>query len=495
MASGLTDYDRAFVQVVEAAWREARESDPATADEAVFPDRRGQLDRSDPDEFALHDTYAYQRHHADAFGRALEYAGIESPRPERPLVVVDIGAGACTVAVALGEKWMQELPNVYYYAIEPHSMMRALGMQLLDELDWPFGHVQVVEKTDELLDSVNSCAPERIDSARLIVTFNYVMQQSSVGQDAVSEWAEFLQHMVACKSDVELLIVTAETSSLDDKTDALLLELSELEIICRGRCDHSFSFDSRYPDWDSLSLESPPVSGIWVGGPAAKAVCRSYVLSAAWAMTTQLSLIEPAGTTEAPAAAAPEGLVYRDGFLSEERERELLTWIDGEESSAWLGDLARRVQHYGYKYDYGYRGIDTSAHLGPLPPWLETLGRDVVSSAADLCHPIETFDQAIVNEYLPGQGIAPHIDRDCFGPVVATVSLNSDVVMGFVGPQGERYSHTLQRRSLVLLTGAAREDWRHGIAKRKNDRDPVSGQVIPRERRVSITFRTVLQGE
>ena len=41
------------------------------------------------------------------------------------------------------------------------------------------------------------------------------------------------------------------------------------------------------------------------------------------------------------------------------------------------------------------------------------------------------FEQAIVNEYEPGQGIAPHIDRDCFGPVVATVSLGSAVNMDF----------------------------------------------------------------
>lgn len=209
-------------------------------------------------------------------------------------------------------------------------------------------------------------------------------------------------------------------------------------------------------------------------------------------MATQLSLIESAETTEVPDTAVPEGLVYRPGFLSEERERELLALIDGEESSAWLSDLARRVQHYGYKYDYSYRGIDPSAHLGPLPPWLERLGRDVVSSAVDLCHPIEAFDQAIINEYLPGQGIAPHTDRDCFGPVVATVSLNSDVVMDFVGPVGQKYSQTLQRRSLVLLAGAARARWRHGIAKRKNDKDPAIGRVMPRQRRVSITFRTVL---
>ena len=31
-------------------------------------------------------------------------------------------------------------------------------------------------------------------------------------------------------------------------------------------------------------------------------------------------------------------------------------------------------------------------------------------------------DQAIVNEYRPGQGIALHADRQCFGDTVATLS-------------------------------------------------------------------------
>lgn len=219
MAGGLTDYDRAFVQVVEAAWREARESDQAAADNAAFPNRHGQLDPSDPDEFAIHDTYTYQRHHADACGQALRFAEIESPRRGSPLVVVDIGAGACTVAVALGEQWMQELPGVYYHAVEPHSMMRKLGMQLLGELSWPFGRVQVVESTDRLLKPADRCVLDQIDSSNALVTFNYVMQQESVGRDTISESAGFLHRLVAHKSDVELLIVTANTASLDDNVD------------------------------------------------------------------------------------------------------------------------------------------------------------------------------------------------------------------------------------------------------------------------------------
>ena len=43
--------------------------------------------------------------------------------------------------------------------------------------------------------------------------------------------------------------------------------------------------------------------------------------------------------------------------------------------------------------------------------------------------------------------------------------------------------------SLVLLHGDARFKWRHGIAKRQSDM--WNGQRTKRQRRVSITFRTI----
>jgi hypothetical protein len=48
----------------------------------------------------------------------------------------------------------------------------------------------------------------------------------------------------------------------------------------------------------------------------------------------------------------------------------------------------------------------------------------------------------------------------------------------------------LARRSLVLLSGEARYEWRHGIPARKND--VCDGNTIPRDRRLSLTFRNVL---
>ena len=204
-------------------------------------------------------------------------------------------------------------------------------------------------------------------------------------------------------------------------------------------------------------------------------------------MSLQLSLIptEP--------ATAPEGLEYRPDFLAASEEEGLLAHID---NSDWLTDLSRRVLHFGYKYDYSSRRLDETARIGPLPEWLAQLSNMVREAASEkakqLLDPHQPFEQAIINEYLPGQGIAPHIDRDCFGPIVATVSLGSAVNMDFCcDSTGDEYVQRLEPRSLVLLYGDARFKWRHGIVKRQSD--TWNGQKTKRQRRVSITFRTIAE--
>lgn len=192
-------------------------------------------------------------------------------------------------------------------------------------------------------------------------------------------------------------------------------------------------------------------------------------------------------------ATVPMGLKYHPDFLAASEEDGLLAHIDNSE---WLTDLSRRVLHFGYKYDYTSRSLDESARIGPLPDWLAQLSLMVREAASEeakrLLDPQRPFEQAIVNEYLPGQGIAPHIDRDCFGPAVATVSLGSAVNMDFCCEStGDDYVQRLAPRSLVLLHGDARSKWRHGIAKRHSD--TLNGQKTKRQRRVSITFRTIAE--
>ncbi len=179
------------------------------------------------------------------------------------------------------------------------------------------------------------------------------------------------------------------------------------------------------------------------------------------------------------------GADYIIDFITQSEEAELLAAVD---ASQWRTDLKRRVQHYGYRYDYAERNIKAGDRLGELPQWAKKTSERLVSKKIFASPP----DQLIVNEYEPKQGIAPHVDRDCFGPVVASLSLGGDCMMRIM-PHAEStqdaFDIVLQRRSLVVFQGTSRDVWRHSIAPRKKDNQ--DGRNIQRQRRVSLTFRTV----
>jgi alkylated DNA repair dioxygenase AlkB len=182
-----------------------------------------------------------------------------------------------------------------------------------------------------------------------------------------------------------------------------------------------------------------------------------------------------------------EGLGYVAGYVDAAGQRDLLATIDAQ---PWREDLRRRVQHYGYRYDYTRRKADASLFLGPLPDWAAQVGERLHADG----HAPAPPDQLIVNEYRPGQGIAAHVDCvPCFGGTVLSISLGSACVltMTLPAPDGaDRRDVLLEPGSLLVLNGPARYDWRHGIAGRKTDR--WGGATLTRGRRVSLTFRTVL---
>lgn len=185
-----------------------------------------------------------------------------------------------------------------------------------------------------------------------------------------------------------------------------------------------------------------------------------------------------------PLARVP-GLSYYPEFISPELHDTLLREVDAQ---PWRGDLKRRVQHYGYRYDYKARSVDISMRLGDLPEW----ARQVAEMFRERGLVGEMPDQLIVNEYEPGQGISPHVDCEpCFGEPVISLTLGSGCVMNFTCKEsGEVVPIYLEPRSLVVLAGAARYDWMHSIPSRRSD--PWQGRTIPRERRVSLTFRKVI---
>lgn len=179
------------------------------------------------------------------------------------------------------------------------------------------------------------------------------------------------------------------------------------------------------------------------------------------------------------------GLTYTPDFINAATESALVKTIDAQ---PWITELKRRVQHYGWRYDYKARSVTNDLRIGVLPDWLQTYA--VRLQQAGLF--TEMPDQAIINEYQPGQGISAHIDCvPCFADNIASLSLGSPCAMDFTHSKtGEKSSLLLEPRSLLVLTGDARYVWQHAIAGRKTDR--YNGQIIQRTRRISLTFRKVL---
>lgn len=182
------------------------------------------------------------------------------------------------------------------------------------------------------------------------------------------------------------------------------------------------------------------------------------------------------------------GLRYIENYITEGEQAQLLAQVD---IGPWLKDLKRRVQHYGFKYNYKARKVDMSMRVGELPEWLKVLSVELHEKG----YMPKVADQVIVNEYLPGQGISAHIDCEpCFQDTIASLSLGSSCIMNFTHKldKTQKYSVLLDPGSLIVLSDQARYNWLHEIPIRKSDL--WNGVRYPRQRRVSLTFRKVIVG-
>jgi alkylated DNA repair dioxygenase AlkB len=196
------------------------------------------------------------------------------------------------------------------------------------------------------------------------------------------------------------------------------------------------------------------------------------------------SKLDLATTHEASSIEIP-GLTYVPEYITFEEQNLLIHAIDQQE---WSINLKRRVQHYGYRYDYKNGTLASASYLGALPDW----AGNIASRLFDDKLTEEAFDQLIVNEYQPGQGIISHVDCvPCFGNTIISLSLGGPCVMDFTHSQTQKkVSLLLSPGSLVVMHKEARYLWQHGIAPRKKDN--YKGTEITRTRRISMTFREVL---
>ncbi len=171
------------------------------------------------------------------------------------------------------------------------------------------------------------------------------------------------------------------------------------------------------------------------------------------------------------------GLDFREEFIDEPEERDLIAHIEGLGLSpfrfqGWTGK--RLTQSFGWRYDFDDASFTQSE---PIPDWLLPL-RERAAHFAGLAP--DDFAHALVVRYDPGAGIGWHRDRPQFDKVVG-ISLGAATVMRFRQRSGlgfRRANVELEPRSAYLLSGEVRGEWEHSIA---------AHQAL----RFSITFRSL----
>jgi alkylated DNA repair dioxygenase AlkB len=175
------------------------------------------------------------------------------------------------------------------------------------------------------------------------------------------------------------------------------------------------------------------------------------------------------------------GLQYVPEYLAGAEHDALLA---SASALAWQEARGRRIQFYGHWFDHAKGGV---YRVGDLPSWAMPLA---VRLRDDGLMP-GVADQLIVTAYEPGEGIRPHIDAPMFADVIVGVALGSSCVMEF-----HRHGHAteailLEPRSVIVFSGDARQAWQHAIPARSEDE--WQGRRMRRSRRVSLTFRKMLQ--
>lgn len=198
---------------------------------------------------------------------------------------------------------------------------------------------------------------------------------------------------------------------------------------------------------------------------------------------------------------APDGFILVPNFISEREEVLLLKEVLRKGApildKGHLKFSNTQQQEYGPQISDAMELVKGGLRTQP-PPRCNALVSKVAAEARRRgLHGAEALDAAgssflRVNHYCAEGGGYMHKHMDsmkCFGPIVACCSLLSDAAITFYDTRGNSFGMAavhdvtevrVPRRSLYFMTGAARQQWQHGIRK----------DQCPSER-VSLTFRSV----
>jgi alkylated DNA repair dioxygenase AlkB len=167
-------------------------------------------------------------------------------------------------------------------------------------------------------------------------------------------------------------------------------------------------------------------------------------------------------------AQVPDGFIYRQNFVSETEEQELIREIQKielEPFKYYQFTGKRRTASFGWQYEFGASEITAAPEMPPFLLPLQTRAGKVFN-----IDPTSLIQTSII-EYSTGSPIGWHRDIPYFGIVVG-VSLGAACRMRFrkysrarsrKSNRDEVLSIELQARSIYLMSGASREIWQHSI--------------------------------
>ena len=168
----------------------------------------------------------------------------------------------------------------------------------------------------------------------------------------------------------------------------------------------------------------------------------------------------------------PDGFFYRQNFISEAEEQELIREIQKvhlEPFKYYQFTGKRRTASFGWQYEFGASEVTPAPELPPFLLSVRTRAGNVFSIDPN------SLIQASIIEYSTGSPIGWHRDIPHFGVVIG-ISLGAACRMRFRKysrvrtkklSRDEVLSIELQPRSIYLMSGASRESWQHSIPPAK----------------------------
>ena len=182
------------------------------------------------------------------------------------------------------------------------------------------------------------------------------------------------------------------------------------------------------------------------------------------------------------------GAFISNEFFSEEDEALVMSY-SADENHQWLSEGHRTMLHFGFTYNPESKEVEP---FEPTPPeFIQAIRLRAFSARAQvLPSSVLCPNMWSVARYEPGSGLRSHVDVPQLGPYVLDGFFGSGAEMVFEPrplPRStlfkKRQKVFLQRRSLLLISGEARDKWKLQIPAR--DYDTVEKRRIPRDSRVS----------